>query len=143
MRLGVWRWPALAFALAVLALPILLPYAALIKTAIVRTPSDPLTLDTLTWHNIRFVFVEFSQTREALWNTVLLGVAAATAGTLLALVVGYVTSRRSSPAIGFSAFWRRRRSRSPASCSGLGCSSATRGRRWCCTAPCGSCCSPF
>ena len=43
VRLGAWRWPALAFALALLSLPILLPYAALIKTAIVRTPSDPLT----------------------------------------------------------------------------------------------------
>ena len=94
VTLGLWRWPALAFAFAVIALPVLLPYAALIKTALVRTPSDPLTLDTLTWHNLRFVFVEFSQTREALWNTFLLGIAAATAGTVLALVVGYVTSRR-------------------------------------------------
>jgi iron(III) transport system permease protein len=92
--LGGWRWPALGFATAILALPVILPYAALIKTALVRTPSDPLSLDTLTWHNIRFVFVEFSQTREALWNTFVLGIAAATAGTLLALVVGYVTSRR-------------------------------------------------
>jgi iron(III) transport system permease protein len=91
--LGIWRWPALAFALAVLALPILLPYAALIKTAIVRTPSDPLTLDRLTLHNIRFVFLEFSQTRLALWNTVLLGVIAATGGTFLALTVSYVTQR--------------------------------------------------
>jgi len=91
--LGVWRVPALAFALAVLALPIFLPYAALIKTAIVRTPSDPLILETLTWHNLRFVFLEFSQTRQALWNTVLLGLAAATAGTFLALIVSYVTTR--------------------------------------------------
>jgi len=91
--LGIWRWPALTFALAVLALPILLPYAALIKTAIVRTPSDPLTLDTLTLHNIQFVFLEFSQTRQALWNTVLLGVLAATGGTFLALTVSYVTQR--------------------------------------------------
>jgi iron(III) transport system permease protein len=91
--LGIWRWPALAFALAVLALPILLPYAALIKTAIVRTPSDPLTLDNLTLHNFRFVFLEFSQTRQALWNTVLLGVLAATGGTFLALTVSYVTQR--------------------------------------------------
>ena len=94
VRLGLWRWPALLFALAILALPVLLPYAALIKTALVRTPSDPLSLDTLTWHNLRFVFLEFSQTRSALWNTFLLGVLSATAGTLLALVVGYVTSRR-------------------------------------------------
>ena len=94
VRLGGWRWPALLFAFAVLALPVLLPYAALIKTALVRNPSDPLSLETLTWHNLNFVFVEFSQTRDALWNTVLLGVASATGGTLLALVVGYVTSRR-------------------------------------------------
>jgi iron(III) transport system permease protein len=93
LGLGIWRGPALAFALAVLALPILLPYAALIKTAIVRTPSDPLTLDTLTLHNFRFVFFEFSQTRQALWNTVLLGVLAATGGTLLALIASYVAQR--------------------------------------------------
>ncbi|HEX3538171.1 MAG TPA: ABC transporter permease subunit, partial [Stellaceae bacterium] len=42
--LGMWRWPAVAFALLVLSLPVFLPYAALIKTALVRTPSDPLTL---------------------------------------------------------------------------------------------------
>jgi iron(III) transport system permease protein len=94
VALKAWRWPAFAFALALLSLPILMPYAALIKTALVRTPSDPLTLDTVTWHNLHFVFVEFSQTRAALWNTVLLGVVAATAGTALALVVGYVTSRQ-------------------------------------------------
>jgi iron(III) transport system permease protein len=94
VALGAWRWPAFAFALALLSLPIVLPYAALIKTALVRSPSDPLTLDMLSWHNLHFVFVEFSQTRDALWNTFILGVAAATGGTILALVVGYITSRR-------------------------------------------------
>jgi iron(III) transport system permease protein len=94
VALKAWRWPAFAVALTILSLPILMPYAALIKTALVRTPSDPLTLDTVTWHNLHFVFVEFSQTRAALWNTVLLGIVAATAGTALALVVGYVTSRQ-------------------------------------------------
>jgi iron(III) transport system permease protein len=44
-------------------------------------------------HNFRFVFLEFSQTRQALWNTVLLGVLAATGGTFLALTVSYVTQR--------------------------------------------------
>jgi iron(III) transport system permease protein len=93
-RLGLWRWPALFFAFGTLALPVLLPYAALIKTALVRTPSDPLSFETLSWHNLRFVFLEFSQTREALWNTFILGITAATGGTVLALVVGYLTSRR-------------------------------------------------
>jgi iron(III) transport system permease protein len=92
--LGAWRWPTLLFALALLSLPIFLPYAALIKTALVKTPSDPLGFDTLSLRNLRFVFVDFSQTRLALWNTVLLGIASATAGTALALVVSYATARR-------------------------------------------------
>jgi iron(III) transport system permease protein len=94
IRLGLWRWPALLFAIALLSLPIFLPYAALIKTALVKTPSDPLTLDTLSLRNLKFVFVDFSQTRQALWNTVLLGILSATAGTALALVVSYATTRR-------------------------------------------------
>ena len=94
VRLGSWRWPAFAFAVGLLSLPILLPYAALIKTAVVRTPSDPLNWSTLSWHNLHFVFVEFSQTWDALRNTVILGLTAATGATALALVVGYVTSRR-------------------------------------------------
>ena len=92
--LGAWRWPALSFAIALLSLPIFLPYAALIKTALVKTPSDPLGFDTLSLRNLRFVFVDFSQTRLALWNTVLLGIVSATAGTALALIVSYVTARR-------------------------------------------------
>lgn len=106
VRLGLWRWPALLFALAILALPIFLPYAALIKTALVRTPSDPLTFGTLSLRNLRFVFVDFSQTRQALGNTVLLGAASATAGTALALCVAYATSRqvaRGSRVLGFLA----------------------------------------
>lgn len=94
VQLGLWRWPALLFALGLLALPIFLPYAALIKTALVKTPSDPLTFDTLSFRNLRFVFVDFSQTRQALWNTVLLGVVSATAGTALALIISYATTRR-------------------------------------------------
>jgi len=94
VALGAWRWPALGFAVAVIALPVLLPYFALFKTAVVRTVSDPLTWDNLTFHNINFVFVEFSQTQLALRNTFLLGILAATGGTALALAVSYLTTRR-------------------------------------------------
>ncbi len=92
--LGAWRWPALGLALAVLALPVFLPYAALLKTALVRTASDPLNAETVTLHNIHFVFLEFSQTQLALRNTFFLGILAATCGTALALVVSYLTTRR-------------------------------------------------
>jgi iron(III) transport system permease protein len=92
--LGAWRWVALAFCLVVLALPVFLPYGALLKTAFVRVPSEPISLANLTLHNVNFVFVEFSGTRLALSNTFLLGAMSATLGTLLALVIAYLSARQ-------------------------------------------------
>jgi iron(III) transport system permease protein len=51
-------------------------------------------LENLTLENWRFVFLEFSPTRLALQNTFVLGLAAATAGTLLIAVVAYLAVRR-------------------------------------------------
>ncbi|HYS47398.1 MAG TPA: ABC transporter permease subunit, partial [Xanthobacteraceae bacterium] len=56
--------------------------------------SQLLSFDTFTLHNIEFVFFEISATRLALKNTFLLGVSAATLGTILALVIAYVTTRK-------------------------------------------------
>ena len=95
--LGLWRWPALFLALAIVALPVLLPYAALLKAALVRTVSEPLTWNALTLRNFRFVFLEFSATRLALTNTFILGIASATAGTVLALVAAFLAARRLVP----------------------------------------------
>jgi iron(III) transport system permease protein len=97
LSLGLWRGPALLFALFVVSLPVLLPYAALLKTALVRTASEPLTADALTLRHLRFVFTEFSATRLALLNTFELGIASATCGTALALVAAFLVSRRLVP----------------------------------------------
>jgi iron(III) transport system permease protein len=93
VRLGWLRWPALALCLAVLCLPVFLPYGALVNAAFSRVASQPLTLDTMTLHNVQFVFFELSATKLAMKNTFLLGAMAATCGTLLALVIAYVTAR--------------------------------------------------
>src|SRR5712672_3009498 len=91
--LGVLRWPALALCLAVLSLPVFLPYLALVNAAFSRIPSQPLTLEGFTLDHVRFVFLELSATRLALKNTFLLGLLSATLGSLLALVISYLTSR--------------------------------------------------
>jgi iron(III) transport system permease protein len=87
VRLGVLRWPALALCLAVLCLPVFLPYLALATAAFSRSPSQALL------HNFNFVFFELSSTRLALQNTFVLGLMAATFGSLLALVIAYLTAR--------------------------------------------------
>src|SRR5437763_1402653 len=92
--LGRWRWVAMAFCLIVLLNPVFLPYLALLNAAFSPNATTLVTPSTFTLHNIVFVFTELSSTQLALKNTVILGTATATIGTLLALVIAYVTTRR-------------------------------------------------
>jgi iron(III) transport system permease protein len=94
IELGRWRWVALAFCLIVLLNPVFLPYLALLNAAFSPNATTLVTPATLTLHNIVFVFTELSSTQLALKNTVILGAATATIGTILALVIAYVTTRR-------------------------------------------------
>lgn len=93
--LGRWRWAALAFTFFVLSLTVLMPYAALVKTALTRTIAEPLTWESFTLRHINFVFFEFSATQLAMRNTFLLGFLTATIGTAIALVVAYLVTRNS------------------------------------------------
>jgi len=77
----------------VLSLPVFLPYLALLNAAFSRVPSQPLTVEGFTLEHVRFVFLELSATKLALKNTFLLGLLAATSGSLLALVISYLTAR--------------------------------------------------
>jgi len=91
--LGLLRWPALGLCLAVLCLPVFLPYGALLNAAFSRVPSQLLNPATATLNNFKFVFFEISATKLAMKNTFLLGAMAATCGTALALVIAYVSAR--------------------------------------------------
>ena len=57
-----------------------LPYAALLKTAVVDRISDRLAWNTLSFRHFRFALWQFSGTRLAMVNTLLLGLGAATGG---------------------------------------------------------------
>src|SRR5207237_2592242 len=83
----------LALFVVVLGCSIALPYGVLVRTAFVRNWSAELA-GNLSLEHWRFVFFEFSQTRLALQNTFVLGVSAATAGTLLVTVIGYLSLRK-------------------------------------------------
>jgi iron(III) transport system permease protein len=97
IKLGWLTWPALAFAFAVLMLPVFLPYFALFNAAFSRIATTLLSPASFTFHNIYFTFFELSSTQLALKNTLILGSLAATLGTLLALVIAYVTARKTIP----------------------------------------------
>jgi iron(III) transport system permease protein len=94
VRLGSWRWAALAFGLFVLLFPVFLPYGALLSAAFSPVPSQLVTWSTATLHNFEFVFFELSSAKLAFKNTIILCSLAATIGTAIALVVSYLVSRQ-------------------------------------------------
>jgi len=94
VQLGVWKWVALGVALFVLMNPVFLPYGALLNAAFSPVATQLVTFSTATLHNIHFVFFELSATKLAFRNTLVLGVLSATVGTLIAVVIAYITARR-------------------------------------------------
>jgi iron(III) transport system permease protein len=94
IRLGKLRWVALGVVFVVLLCPVFLPYAALLNAAFSRVATSFVWFDTFTLHNIYFVFFELSQTGLVVKNTFFLGIASATIGTVLALVIAYLTTRK-------------------------------------------------
>jgi iron(III) transport system permease protein len=88
LRLGRWMPLGVAFAILVLSLTVLLPYGALLETSLTKNGVEGLTL-----HNFHFVFFEFSATKLAMWNTMVLGLSTATLGTGVALLAAYMVSR--------------------------------------------------
>jgi iron(III) transport system permease protein len=94
IKLRWWLVPAAAFVTIVLMLPVFLPYFALFNAAFSRIATTLVTPFNFTMHNIYFTFFELSSTKVALKNTFVLGALAATLGTLLALVISYLTARQ-------------------------------------------------
>jgi iron(III) transport system permease protein len=73
---------------------VFLPYFALLNASFSKVASQLVSLHNFTLQNLHFVFYELSATQLALRNTFILGILAASAGTILALVISYVTTRK-------------------------------------------------
>jgi iron(III) transport system permease protein len=105
IKLGIWKWPAVAFVLLVLMLPVFLPYFALFNAALAPIATTLVTPATASLKQFWFAF-GLSSTNIALQNTFILGAMTATLGTVMALVIGYLTVRRAvvgHQALGFLA----------------------------------------
>jgi len=94
IRLGGYKWLALGISMAVLMCPVFLPYFALLNATFSRLASHLVSASNFTLQNIHFVFFELSATEVAVKNTFILGLLAATIGTVIAVVIGYITARK-------------------------------------------------
>ena len=106
VALGRWKWVALGVAFIVLLNPVFLPYGALLNAAFSPVASQLVSFGTLTLRNVEFVFFELSATKLAFENTLILCTSAATIGTIMAVVIAYMTARKAiawHKALGFLA----------------------------------------
>ena len=94
IKLGWFVVPAMVFVAIVLSMPVFLPYFALLNAAFSPIATTLVTPANATLHNVYFTFMELSSTQLALRNTIILGLASATLGTMLALVISYATARQ-------------------------------------------------
>ena len=122
IKLGSFVVPALAFVAVVLMLPVFLPYFALFNAAFSPIATTLVTPFNATLHNVTFTFFELSSTKIALKNTFILGLLSATLGTMLALVISYLTARQAVRGHRVLAFLATAPIAIPESCSVSGCS---------------------
>src|SRR5205085_3499970 len=94
IKLGNLTWVAVGLVLFVLLFPVFLPYGALLNAAFSRVASQFVWFGNFTLHNIEFVFFELSATKLAFKNTFILGFLSATIGTIIAVVISYLTVRK-------------------------------------------------
>jgi iron(III) transport system permease protein len=93
VKLGWGRVPIFILVLAVLSCSVFLPYWILLKAAFSRAWAMPLDWDNFTAGNFSYVIFQYSDTRQAIFNTFKLGVLTATVGTLVAMLIAYITNR--------------------------------------------------
>ncbi len=90
--LGPARWGVLAFCVAVFVVAVLAPYLTLLAVSLSRSWGLAFW-QNLTLKHYQFVLFEYDVTRRAIWNSLLLGSAAATLTVLLGSLIGWLDLR--------------------------------------------------
>ncbi|HEY5299799.1 MAG TPA: iron ABC transporter permease [Acetobacteraceae bacterium] len=92
-QLGPWRWLVLGYALLVVVLAVILPYAALAQAAFSKAWGLGFSWANLTLNNFRALLFE-ANSRATIIHSFTYSAAAACLSVALALVIAYIVSRR-------------------------------------------------
>ncbi|MFI4980150.1 MAG: ABC transporter permease [Nevskiales bacterium] len=104
MRLGPWRFVLLGYAMLVLSLSVLLPYAALGQAALAKAWGRAFSLDNLTLHNFTYLLFQHETAGQSVINSFTYAAAAACIAMVLAVSIAYIVSRRLLPFAGVLSF---------------------------------------
>jgi iron(III) transport system permease protein len=93
LRLGPWRYVALAYALIYIGLAVALPYLVLLYAAFISKWGAPPVPPNLTLVNFASTFDPALSARSGLANSLVLAVSGATFATVLTLVISYMIDK--------------------------------------------------
>lgn len=93
VRLGIWRWVMLAYALFVAALAVVMPFIVLVQASFAKAWGRGFSLDNVTLANFQFILFEHQGARSAIFNSVVFAALSAVGAILLALAIAYIVKR--------------------------------------------------
>nr|WP_283949479.1 iron ABC transporter permease [Limobrevibacterium gyesilva] len=104
IALGPWRFVLLGYALFVLSLSVLLPYASLSQAALARAWGQGWSFANLTLGNFYYLLFEHETAGRSVVNSFLYAGAAACLAIGLSLSIAYIVNRRLLPFAGMLSF---------------------------------------
>lgn len=93
VALGRWRWPMLAFCLAVCTLSFFMPMVVIVQAATAKAWGRGFSLDNFTLDNLYFTIFENNLTRDATLNTFTYAGSASIIAIVLSLCIAYAVNR--------------------------------------------------
>jgi iron(III) transport system permease protein len=89
-KLRALRMPMLVFCIAYIGFTIVLPTVTIFLVGGLKTYGLPFTAENLTLANYRYILFDWKLTRDAIWNSVTLGLAAALITMFAGVMISYV-----------------------------------------------------
>lgn len=90
LKLRGLRLPLLCFCIAYIGFTIVLPTVTIFMVGGLNTYGLPFTLENMTLNNYRHILFEWDLTRDAIWNSVSLGLASALITMFAGVIISYV-----------------------------------------------------
>ena len=104
LKLGRWRMPLLIFSCVYIFLTIVVPTVTIFMVGGLKTYGVSFTPENMTWHNYEYILFKWNLTRDAIWNSVSLGMAAALITMFCGVIISYVIVKMKVRGKGFLEF---------------------------------------
>ncbi|MDR2507870.1 MAG: iron ABC transporter permease [Candidatus Accumulibacter sp.] len=104
LKLRGWRVPMFVFCMFYIALTIVLPTATIFMVGGLKTYGLPFVSENMTWNNYKYILFEWDLTRDAIWNSVSLGLIAALVTMFAGVIISYVIVKMKVRGKGFLEF---------------------------------------